>query len=79
MIAVVTAPNHPAIAAQVDNIRAEIRQCGECHVGKDELFLLCPGEVSNAQELIGISEIAEWEHWTFEYLPSGSVRFSSLS
>ena len=71
-------PDHPAIAAQVDKIRAEIRQCGESYVGKDELFLLCPDEVSNAQELIGISEIAEWERWTFEYLPSGSVRFTHL-
>lgn len=69
---------HPAIAAQVDKIRAEIRQCGESYVGKDELFLLCPDEVSNAQELNGIAQIAEWERWTFEYLPSGSVRFSNL-
>jgi hypothetical protein len=74
----VQTPDHPAIAAQVDKIRAEIRQYGESYVGKDELFLLCPDEVSNAQELIGISEIAEWERWTFEYLPSGSVRFSNL-
>jgi hypothetical protein len=78
MIVVVQAHEHPAIGSQIDKIRDEIRQSGECYVGKDELFLLCPGEVSNAQELIGISEIAEWEHWTFKYLPSGSVRFSSL-
>jgi hypothetical protein len=71
-------PDRPGIGAQVDKIRAEIRQCGESYVGKDELFLLRPGEVSNAQALIGISEIAEWERWTFEYLPSGGVRFSSL-
>ena len=69
---------HPAIGAQVDKIRAEIQEHGESYVGKDELFLLCPDEVSNAQELIGISEIAEWEHWTFEYLPDGCVRFSNL-
>ena len=47
-------------------------------MGKDELFLLCPNEVSNAQELNGIAQIAEWERWTFEYLPDGSVRFSNL-
>jgi hypothetical protein len=70
--------DHPAIAAQVDKIRAEIRQYGESYVGKDELFLLCPGEVSNAQELNGIAQIAEWERWTFEYLPDGRVRFSNL-
>jgi hypothetical protein len=69
---------HPAIDAQIDKIREEIQQCGECYVGKDELFLLCPEHVSNAQELIGILEIAEWENWTVEYLSSGSVRFARL-
>jgi hypothetical protein len=70
--------DHPAIAAQVDKIRAEIREHGECYVGKDELFLLCPDEVSDTQGLIGISQIAEWERWTFEYLPDGTLRFSNL-
>jgi hypothetical protein len=69
---------HPGIGAQIDKIRAEIRQCGESRVGCAELSLLCPGEVSNAQELNGIAQIAEWERWTFEYLPDGSVRFSTL-
>jgi hypothetical protein len=70
--------DHPAIASQVDKIRAEIQKHGESRVGKDELFLLRSNEVSDAQGLIGISEIAEWERWTFEYLPDGSVRFSNL-
>jgi hypothetical protein len=35
-------------------------------------------KVSDAEGLIGIAEIAEWERWTFEYLPDGSVRFSKL-
>jgi hypothetical protein len=71
-------PDHPGIAAQVDKIRAEIRQHGESRVGGNELSLLCPDEVSNAQELNGIAQIAEWERWTFEYLSDGSVRFSNL-
>jgi Protein of unknown function (DUF3606) len=66
------------IAVQVDKIRAEIRRHGESRVGCDELSLLCPNEVSDAQGLHGISEIAEWERWTFEYLPDGNVRFSNL-
>jgi hypothetical protein len=69
---------HPDIAAQVDKIRAEIQQHGESRVGCDELCLLCPDEVSAKQEKIGIEQIAEWERWTFEYLPDGSVRFSPL-
>ncbi len=52
-------PNHPGIGSQVDKMRAEIRQHGECCVGSNELSLLCPNEVSNAEELNGISEIAE--------------------
>jgi len=71
-------PSHPGIASQVDKIRGEIQEHGESFVGKDELFLLCPDEVSEAQGLTGISEIAEWENWTFEFLPSGSVRFTRL-
>ncbi len=71
-------PDHPGIAAQVEKIRAEIRQHGKSRVGCDELALLCANEVSNAQELNGIAQIAEWERWTFEYLPDGSVRFSNL-
>jgi hypothetical protein len=71
-------PDHPGIATQVDKIRAEILRHGESRVGRNELSLLCPDEVSNAQELNGIAQIAEWERWTFEYLPDGSVRFSNL-
>jgi hypothetical protein len=71
--------DHPGIAAQVDKIRAEIRQHGESRVGCEELSLLCPNEVSDAQQLNGIAQIAEWERWTFEYLPDGSVRFTNLA
>jgi hypothetical protein len=71
-------PDHLGIGAQVDKIRAEIRLRGESRVGCDELSLLCRNEVSDAKQLSGISEIAEWERWTFEYLPDGSVRFSNL-
>jgi len=70
--------DRPDIAAQVDKIRAEIRQHGESRVGCEELRLLCPDKVSDAEGLSGIAEIAEWERWTFEYLPDGSVRFSNL-
>jgi hypothetical protein len=71
-------PSHPGIGSQVEKIRDEIQQHGESYVGKEELFLLCPDQVSNAQELNGIAQIAEWENWTFEYFPSGSVRFTRL-
>ena len=70
--------DQPEIAAQVDKIRAEIRQHGESRVGCDELCLLCPADVSESEQLAGIAQIAEWERWTFEYLPDGSVRFTNL-
>jgi hypothetical protein len=68
----------PEIAAQVDKIRAEIRQYGESRVGCDELLLLCPNEVSANEQLTGIAQIAQWERWSFEYFPDGSVRFTNL-
>lgn len=40
--------------------------------------LALPNRVSGAEELNGIAQIAEWERWTFEYLPDGTVRFSSI-
>ncbi len=70
--------DRPDIAAQVGKIRAEILQHGESRVRCEELGLLCLDKVSDAEGLIGIAEIAEWERWTFEYLPDGSVRFSNL-
>lgn len=68
--------DRPGIAAQVDRIRAEIGQCGESRVGCEELRLLCPDEVSAS--VTGIAQIAEWEGWTFEYFPDGSVLFTNL-
>jgi hypothetical protein len=71
-------PDQRGIGAQVDKMRAEIRPHGESRVGCGELSLLRPNEVADAQGSSGIAEIAEWERWTFEYLPDGSVRFTSL-
>jgi hypothetical protein len=44
----------------------------------DSHMVVCPDKVSDAEGLSGIAEIAEWERWTFEYLPDGGVRFTSL-
>jgi hypothetical protein len=71
-------PARTDIGAQVEKMRADIRQYGESRVGCNELHLLCHSEVSPRQELNGIAQIAEWERWTFEYLADGSVRFKSL-
>lgn len=75
----VTKYGRAEIADQVDKMRADIQRCGESHVGCKELALLCSDEVSAAEEKNGIEQIAEWERWTFVYLPGGSVRFTPLS
>ena len=72
-------PNYdqPGVEAQVEKIRSEIQLSGKSRVGCDELCVLCPN-ASEAEKLNGIAQIAEWERWTFQYLPDGSVIFSSL-
>ena len=71
-------PDQRGIGAEVARMRAEIRRHGESRVGGEQLSLLCDHKVTDAQGLSGIVEIAEWERWTFEYLPDGSVRFTAL-
>ena len=67
------------IGAQVDKIRADIGQCGESRVGCEDLTVLCRGEVLRSSRLVGIAQIAEWEHWTFEYSEDGTVLFTPRS
>jgi hypothetical protein len=69
--------SRPDVITQVEKIRSQIQQFGESRVGCEELSLLC-SDVSAAQEKIGIEQIAEYEGWTFQYLPDGHVRFSPL-
>jgi hypothetical protein len=68
----------PEVITQVNNIRSEIRQFGESRVGCEELVLLC-SDVTAAQEKIGVEQIAEYEGWTFQYLPDGHVRFAPMA
>src|ERR1700719_1949638 len=65
----------PDVITQVEKIRSEIREFGESRVGCEELSLLC-SDVSAMQEKIGIEQIAEYEGWSFQYLPDGHVRFA---
>jgi len=65
----------PEVITQVEKIRSDIRQFGESRVGCEELSLLC-SDVSAMQEKIGIEAIAEYEGWSFQYLPDGHVRFA---
>ena len=73
-------PNYakPDVITQVEKMRSEVRQFGESRVGCEELSLLC-SDVSAMQEKIGLEQIAEYEGWTFQYLPDGHVRFAPIS
>ena len=68
----------PEVITQVEKMRDEMRQFGESRVGCEELNLLC-SDVSALQEKIGIEQIAEYEGWTFQYLPDGHVRFEPMA
>ena len=53
--------DHPAIAAQVDkNASRDSRAWRELRRERRVVLAQCPADVSDAQGLIGISEIAEW-------------------
>ena len=65
----------PEVITQIEKMRSDIRQFGESRVGCEELSLLC-SDVSAMQEKIGIEAIAEYEGWSFQYLPDGHVRFA---
>jgi len=65
----------PEIFSQIAKIRVEVRRDGESRVGSDQLGLLCDREVGLEAQLTAMNEIAQWEHWDFEYLADGRVRF----
>ena len=67
----------PEISIQIAKIRVNVRRDGESLVGRDQLRLLRDSEVGLEAQLTALNEIAQWEHWDFDYLADGRVRFSS--
>ena len=67
----------PEISIQIAKIRVDVRRHGESRVGCDQLRLLRDSEVGPEAQLTALNEIAQWEHWDFEFLADGRVRFSS--
>ena len=65
---------NPQIAFEVAEIRAEIERRGESSVAPRQLSILS-AKIPTAERLRRVAEIAEWEHWSFEFLPNGGVRF----
>jgi len=75
----------PEISIQIAKIRVDVRRDGESRVGSDQLSLFCDNEAGLEVQLTAMNEIgqrvaqwmAQWEHWDFDYLADGRVRFSS--
>lgn len=65
--------------AQLVAIRAAVRRDGGSTIGREELRLLCPDDMSVPEQFQRIAEIAEQEAWSFAFLPDGGVRFGSFA
>ena len=67
----------PEISVQIAKIRMDVQRNGESRVGGDQLRVLSEIGRGLKPQLIALNEIAQWEHWDFEFLADGCVRFSS--
>jgi len=64
--------------SQVERIRKEIHERGECIIKRAELPTLWIRELSADSELNAIWALSVAEHWSFTISPNGDVRFASL-
>jgi hypothetical protein len=64
--------------SQVERIRKEIHERGECIIKRGELHTLWIRELNTASELDAIWALSAAEHWSFTLSPNGDVRFASL-
>jgi hypothetical protein len=67
-----------AVDPRLQRMRAEIEQSGETLLERDELNLLCRGEILDRHRWETVAEIAINEGWSFTFFPDDSVRFSKL-
>jgi hypothetical protein len=68
----------PLLQSQIDRIRHEIEACGDSTVGCEQLSVLCPNATLHSTQFDAIARIAMTEHWSFVFLPDGSVCFARL-
>ncbi|MEY2563583.1 MAG: hypothetical protein QOH88_1776 [Verrucomicrobiota bacterium] len=62
---------------QIEKIREEIREDGECIVTGTDLRAFC-GDLSVSGQWGQIAKIAIDEGWAFTFFPDGAVRFANL-
>lgn len=70
-------PPSPHEKTFVDKIRQEIEDRGSCVVTRTESRMLWGG-LSAADDWNAIAGLAIAEHWSFTFLPDGSVRFANF-
>jgi hypothetical protein len=70
--------DRPTLKSQIEMVRREIQEFGECVVACAELRVLCPDEVPAITQWNAIARIAKSENWSFTYCPDGSVSFAKL-
>ena len=65
----------PEILGQIATIRVDVRRHGESRVGSDQLRLFRDSEVGLEAQPTALDEIAQWEHWDYDYLADGVFGF----
>jgi hypothetical protein len=63
---------------RMTHIRAAVEQGGSSLVGRDDLRVLCPDDLSVSQQFARIAEGAQGEGWSFAFRAGGDVRFAEL-
>ena len=74
---------HAMLRSELEREVAKIRRQVEIHggytVGCEHLRLLCPHELTVAEQFARIAHIAQPEHWSFAFQPDGSVHFGTFT
>lgn len=66
-----------ALDELIARLKTDIARDGGVTVGGEDLQLLCPENLSASEQFMRIASLAQAEHWSFAFLPGGSVRFGS--
>jgi hypothetical protein len=68
----------PALESQIETMRHDVQDRGECIVRYNELSALCAHALPPRNQWEEIAKIAIDEGWSFTFFPDRSVRFAKL-
>ena len=68
----------PALESQIETMRRDVQELGECIVSYDALSALCADALPPRNQWEEIAKIAIDEGWSFTFFPDRSVRFAKL-